>query len=132
MKDEFDLNSRSDETTITNKDRFYNMLWYIPFINIRVLALEKQWEKEISKKFTKQWITLFILYIALSIIFGIFFGGKMVLILTLVYFLAILFFGIKAYNSIYVEISFLEKISDIFTQDSKKNLNKNKKNDDFK
>ncbi len=142
MKDEFDIDDLSDESKITNKDRFYNMLWYIPFVNIAVLRLEKQWEKEISKKFTRQWITLFLLYIWVFILFAIFFSWWMLAFITLLYFLTILFFSIKAYNWIYVEVGFIDKLADLATswndwktqiKDSKKvSENKDILNDDFK
>jgi len=132
MKDDFEFDDLSDESKITNKDRFYNILWYIPFLNIAVLRAEKQWEKDISKKFTRQWLTLFLLYIWIFILFAIFFGWWMLAFLTLIYFLTILFFSIKAYNWIYVEISFLDKIANFATQETKDTKKEIKKTTDDK
>lgn len=122
MKDNFNLDEFENDEDFTNKDKFNNVLSYIPFLNIWLLFIEKSWTKKENKRFNRQWITLFLLYIVLFFMLSIL-SFKLSFILTLLYFSSIVFFGAKAYNWIYVEIEFIEKIIAQFhpKEDEKKN-----------
>ena len=123
MQDDFNLDEfENDKEEITNKDRFNNILSYIPFLNIRLLFIEKSWIKKINKNYNKQWIALFLLYIICFFIISII-SFKLSFILTLIYFVSIIFFATKAYNDIYVEIELIEKL---IAQFDSKNYKKNK------
>lgn len=56
MQDDFNLDDfeNNDEEVITNKDKFNNVLSYIPFVNIAILFLETGATKESSKKYSRQ------------------------------------------------------------------------------
>lgn len=111
MQDDFNLDEfeNNEEETITNKDKFNNVLSYIPFLNIWLLFNQKSESKKFNKRFYKQWITFFLLYIILFFIFS-FLSFGLSFLFTFAYFISIIFFWAKAYNWIYIEINFIEKI----------------------
>lgn len=127
MRDDFDLEEldNNENEDFTAKDKFNNVLAYIPFLNIWLLFVEKQWTKNENKRYNRQWITLFLLYVILFFAFSIL-SFKLSFILTLLYFSSVIFFAAKAYNWIYVEIEFLEKI---MAQFENKVNEKNSKNE---
>ncbi len=122
MKDDFNLDDFENEEEFTNKDKFNNVLAYVPFLNIWLLFTEKSWTKKENKRFNRQWITLFLLYVVWFFIMSVL-SLKLSFILTLIYFPSIIFFAAKAYNWIYVEIEFIEKIMAQFQpkEENKKN-----------
>ncbi len=128
MRDEFDLeeldNNKNED--FTNKDKFNNVLAYIPFLNIWLLFVEKQWTKKENMRYNRQWITLFLLYVILFFAFSIL-SFKLSFILTLLYFSSVIFFAAKAYNWIYVEIEFIEKIMAQFENKVNEKKSKNDK-----
>lgn len=111
MRDDFDLEhfDNDENEEFTSKDKFNNVLAYIPFLNIWLLFVEKQWTKPENKKYNRQWITLFLLYVLSFFVLSVL-SFKLSFILTLLYFSSIIFFAAKAYNWMYVEIWFIEKI----------------------
>ena len=130
MRDEFSSEEiENEESMVTNKDKFNNVLAYVPFLNLFLLFTEKQSTKEEDKKYSRQWIALFLLYIVLFIIVS-FLSFKLSFIVTLWYVLFAFFCAIKAYNWMYVEIEFLEKIIAQFEQSQKKWNNQTKKESD--
>lgn len=99
-----DINKEENE--ITNKDRFYFVLSYIPLINIALLFLDLPKITNLQR-YINQWVVLFLLYILLFIlwlVFGLWF------LFTFLYIIFTLFLRVKAYNWEYVEIEFLERI----------------------
>lgn len=109
MKDDFNLDDFENNEEFTNKDKFNNVLSYIPFLNLWLLFIENHQIKKENKRFNRQWITLFLLYIVVFFILSVL-SFKLSFILTLLYFSSIVFFGAKAYNWIYVKVEFIEKI----------------------
>lgn len=112
MQDDFNLDefeNNNEENQITNKDKFNNVLAYIPFLNIWLLFTWNSWTKKINRRYTRQWITLFLLYIIVFFIAWIL-SFKISFFITLLYFSSIIFFAAKAYNWMYVKIDFIEKI----------------------
>lgn len=108
--DEFENNEeKKEEDEITPKDKFNNVLGYVPFLNIWLLFTENQSTKKVSKRYNRQWITLFLLYLASFFVVWIL-TFKLSFILTLIYFWSVVFFAAKAYNGMYVEIEFIEKL----------------------
>lgn len=130
MRDEFSSEEiENEEDIVTNKDKFNNVLAYIPFLNLFLLFTEKQQLKEEDKKYSRQWIAIFLLYIVLFIVTSII-SFKLSFIVTLWYALFALFCATKAYNWMYVEIEFLEKIIAQFEQTQKKENKQVKKESD--
>lgn len=113
---EYDLEEKN-----TNKDKFFNVLAYIPFLNIFVLVSKGHEIDENNKKFFNQWIAIFLLYMVWFIVLSII-SFSLSFLFTIVYFLWVIFFGTKAYNDLYVEVSFLENILTSFlkTKEDKK------------
>lgn len=116
MQDDFNLDEfenhnepEKEEDEITPKDKFNNVLGYVPFLNVRLLFSENQWTKKVNKRYNRQWITIFLLYLASFFVVWIF-TFKLSFILTLLYFWSVVFFAAKAYNGMYVEIEFIEKL----------------------
>lgn len=132
MKDDFNLDNfeNKKEEEITNKEKFNNVLAYIPFLNIWLLFNETHTTKKEDKKYIRQWITIFLLYIVVFFIFSIL-SFKVSFLLTAIYFWLVIFFAAKAYNWIYVEIVFIEKIMAQF-EPKKDKLSKNLSEDDKK
>lgn len=132
MRDDFDLEEldNNENEDFTNKDKFNNVLAYIPFLNVWLLFVEKQWTKKENKRYNRQWITIFLLYVVLFFVFSVL-SFKLSFILTLLYFSAVIFFAAKAYNWIYVEIDFIEKIMAQFENKGNEKMqnDKNTKND---
>lgn len=111
MRDDFsweEIDNREEEI-LTNKDKFNNVLSYVPFLNIFLLFNQKETTKLSEQKYSRQWIALFLLYMVAFIISSII-SFKFSFIITVGYLLFALFCGVKAYNGMYVEIEFLEKI----------------------
>lgn len=130
MRDEFSSEEiENDESMVTNKDKFNNVLAYVPFLNLFLLFTEKQSTKEEDKKYSRQWIAIFLLYIVAFIVSSIL-SFKLSFVVTLLYILFALFCATKAYNWMYVEIEFLEKIIAQFEQSQKKGNNQTKKESD--
>ena len=130
--DDFKDDFWSEINNFTNKDRLNHILWYVPALNIYLLFVKKTDEKEESKKYSKQWIALFLIYIIWFIVLWII-SFTLSKILTLIYFVVIIFLAAKAYNQIYYEIDILEKIANSFIEMSKKNnFNKNELNKELK
>jgi len=130
--DDFKDDFWSEINNFTNKDRLNHILWYVPALNIYLLFVKKTDEKEESKKYSKQWIALFLIYIIWFIVLWII-SFTLSKILTLIYFVVIIFLAAKAYNQIYYEIDILEKIANSFIEMSKKNnFNKNEINKELK
>jgi hypothetical protein len=77
-------------------------------------------------RYNRQWITLFLLYVILFFAFSIL-SFKLSFILTLLYFSSVIFFAAKAYNWIYVEIEFIEKIMAQFENKVNEKKSKNDK-----
>ena len=72
MRDEFSSEEiENEESMVTNKDKFNNVLAYVPFLNLFLLFTEKQSTKEEDKKYSRQWIAIFLLYIVLFIVSSI-------------------------------------------------------------
>lgn len=113
---EYDLEEKN-----TNKDKFFNVLAYIPFLNIFILVSKWHEINENNKKFFNQWIAIFLLYMVWFIVLSII-SFSISFLFTIIYFLWVIFFGTKAYNDLYVEISFLENIITSFlkTKEDKK------------
>lgn len=114
------LNEELDDKKeqITNKDRFYFVLAYVPIINVILLFLTLPKINNLERHL-RQWLVLFWLYILLFILGSIF---HLWFLFTFLYVFSILFFWAKAYSWEYVEIEFLEKIADFFS--SNKNTKK--------
>lgn len=111
MRDDFsseEIDNREEEI-LTNKDKFNNVLSYVPFLNIFLLFNQKETTKLSDQKYSRQGIALFLLYMVAFIISSII-SFKFSFIITVGYLLFALFCGVKAYNGMYVEIEFLEKI----------------------
>lgn len=114
MQDDFNLDDfENNDEEITNKDRLNNVLCYVPFVNIGLLFVEKYDTKEATKKYSRQWITIFLLFfISMFVVAFLWF--------TLSFFFFIGYVGLsvflaaKAYNGMYVEIEFIEKIIEQF------------------
>ncbi|MBW7954991.1 hypothetical protein H3C61_04225 [Candidatus Gracilibacteria bacterium] len=113
---EYDLEEKN-----TNKDKFFNVLAYIPFLNIFILVSKGHEINENNKKFFNQGIAIFLLYMVGFIVLSII-SFSISFLFTIIYFLGVIFFGTKAYNDLYVEISFLENIITSFlkTKEDKK------------
>ncbi len=111
MSDDFNLDEfeNNEEQEITVKDRFNNVLSYIPFLNIWILLTEKAGTKKMNKKYNRQWITLFLIYLSLFFIITVL-NFRIAFLLTMIYFWVVIFFSAKAYNGIYFEVGFIEKI----------------------
>lgn len=111
MQDDFNLDEfeNKEENEITPKDKFNNVLAYIPFLNIWLLFTENTGTKKVNKRYTRQWITLFLLYVAFFFILWAL-SFTISFLITLLYFASVVFFAAKAYNWMYVEIDFIEKI----------------------
>lgn len=126
MSNDFDqdnIKQTRDGEFITNKDRFYNVIYYVPILNIILLFIDDD-IKEHSKKYQKQWIALFLIYVPLSIlllIFSIWFS----ILLTFVYTILIIFLATRAYHDDFVEVAPLDGIADIFMGQVEKNKSKN-------
>lgn len=135
MQDDFNLDEfdNNEENQITNKDKFNNVLAYIPFLNIWLLFSGNTWTKKVNKRYTRQWITLFLLYIVVFFIAWAL-SFKISFFITLFYFASVVFFAAKAYNEMYVEIEFIEKIMAQFEPKSEKKeiqINKNSTKNSF-
>lgn len=127
MRDEFSWEEVENlEEELTNKDRFNNVLSYVPFLNIFLLFNQKQSTKDEDQKYSRQWIALFLLYIVAFVISSIL-SFKLSFIITVLYVLIALFCATKAYNGMYVEIEFLEKIIAQFQPAKIKKENKTNK-----
>lgn len=131
MSDDFDLDDidQSEDIQKTNKEKFYNVLAYIPFLNLFLLFTNWEKIKNENKKYFTQWIAIFLLYIVWFILLW-FLSFKISFILTLFYFLWVLFFATKAYNDIYVEIGLLEKVISVFQKKIEENKKENNNNND--
>lgn len=124
MRDEFSWEEIENlEEEITNKDRFNYVLSYVPFLNIFLLFNQKQSTKNEDQKYSRQWIALFLLYIVAFVISSIL-SFKLSFIITVLYVLIALFCATKAYNGMYVEIEFLERIIAQFQPSKTKQENK--------
>ena len=75
MQDDFNLEDfeNKEETEVTQKDKFYNALAYIPFLNLWLLFTQNVSNKKFSKRYINQGITLFLLYIVLFLVTSIIF-----------------------------------------------------------
>lgn len=132
MRDDFSSEEidNTQEEILTNKDKFNNVVSYVPFLNLFLLFTQNMSTKQENKKYSRQWIALFLLYIVAFIISSII-SFKLSFIVTVAYLIFALFCATKAYNGMYVEIEFLEKIIAQFqaTQKTQKN-NPSKESDD--
>lgn len=111
-----DFGSWDENSQINNKEKLNNVLWFIPFLNVWMLFVDKKEVSEATKRLNRLWVTLFLIYIVVFILAS--FIGLWFLI-TIAYVVAIIFFAIKAYNWIYVEVDFLEKLIEKFVKKSK-------------
>lgn len=70
MKDDFNLDDfeTQPEEVETNKDKFNNVLAYIPFLNLWLLFTQNTGSKELNKKYIRQGITFFLLYVVVFFI----------------------------------------------------------------
>lgn len=124
MNDDFSFEKEWDDQKdpITNKERFNNVLAYIPFLNLYLLFTQNEATREVGKKYVRQWMALFLVYIALFIIVTII-SWKLGFLLTAVYLIGLMFFATQAYNDMYTEIDALEQLISWF--DKKKQTEKN-------
>lgn len=132
MWNDFNSEDFSSETEdITNKDKFNNVLAYVPFLNVFLLFTENKNTKNQDKRYTRQWITLFLLYIVGFIILSIL-SFKLSFIYTAIYIVMLVFFAAKAYNGMYVEVDFLEKIIEQFQTKQEEKKEDTKQEDPLK
>ena len=120
MSNDFENDDLKEKNT--NKENFFNVLAYIPFLNIFILVTKGHEISNNNKKYFNQWIAIFLLYIVWFIIIS-FISFTLSFLLTIIYFLLVMFFATKAYNDLYVEVWFLENIISNFlkTKEDKKN-----------
>lgn len=102
---------KEERTEITNKDKFYFVLSYIPFLNLILFFTEIKDEIKDLKKYKTQWLTIFIIYLVLLFIFSIIWIWWLI---TLLYICLVIFLSLKAYNLEYFDIPFLDKIIKTF------------------
>lgn len=121
MQDDFNLEDfeNKEETEITAKDRFNNVLAYVPFLNLWLLYTQNVSTKKFAKRYLSQWITLFLMYIVLFLITSFIFI-KLSFLITVLYLCVVVFFAAKAYNWMYVEIEIIEKIIEQFNPNKQK------------
>lgn len=115
MDNDFEKETFENEK-VSNKEKLNNVLAYVPFLNVWMLFVDKQWETQQTKKFVRQWVTIFLLYIVLFIVASVIW---LWFIATIAYVVWTIFFWAKAYNWIYVEVDFLEKIMEKFSPNKK-------------
>lgn len=132
MWNDFNSEDFSSETEeITNKDKFNNVLAYVPFLNVFLLFTENKNTKNQDKRYTRQWITLFLLYIVGFVILSIL-SFKLSFIYTAIYIVMVVFFATKAYNGMYVEVDFIEKIIEQFQPKQEEKKEDTKQEDPLK
>lgn len=132
MKDDFSLDEfeNKEQTEVNNKEKFYNVLWFAPGVNIFLFLFEKQNIPKSGERFFHLGMTLFIIYFVLFILLGIIISFKLSFFITLLYFLSIWWLALKAYNNIYIEIDFLENLMKNFIKkDEQKSKNNEKPHD---
>lgn len=101
------IDNNENQNWLTNKQRFYFVLSYVPFLNFVLFFNEINPKPKDLDKFKNQWLAIFALfvmgYFVLSLI-----GLWTILFLT--YLCFVWFMSFKAYNWEYFEIEFIEKI----------------------
>ena len=113
------MSENDNNKELNNKNRFYYVLAFIPFINLANLFVVDIQEDELLKKFTTQWLSLLWIYFVLSIILSIFWLLWLWKYLFLVYFLLSIYLAWNAYNWHYIDLVFLNKISSLFKWNKK-------------
>ncbi len=107
-----DFENKQEE--VTNRDKFLFVLSMIPLVNIGLFFLEIERTPKLLK-FLYQGVTLFWLYVIGFILLWIIWG-VLASLLSLCYFVLVVYLAIKAYNGEYVEIKFLLQIIDMMFQ----------------
>ena len=104
---------KNEDEDLTNKNKFYYVLAFIPFANLSILFLDID-KDELLKKFITQGLTLLLVFFVSSIILPIFWLWWLWKILFLAYFILSIFLAWNAFNWKYVDLWFVQKISEIF------------------
>ena len=112
------MSEKENNKELTNKQKFYYVLAFVPFLNLATLFYDLE-EDELLKKFVTQWLSLLWLYFVISIILALFWLWWLWKFLFLAYFILSIFLAWNAYNWHYIELSFLNKISSLFKWNNK-------------
>ncbi len=117
--------NEKNEEDLTNKNKFYYVLAFIPFANLSILFLDID-KDELLKKFLTQWLTLLLVFIILNMIIIVFWFllWWFSWILSLIYFILSIFLAWNAFNWNYIDLWFIQKVSDIFWANKKNKENK--------
>ncbi len=107
------MSENNKDKELTNKNKFFYLLSFIPFANIAVLFQDIE-EDELLKKFITQWITLLGIFMVFSIILPILWLWWLWKFLFIAYFFLSIFLAWNAYNWHYINLTFLNKISSLF------------------
>jgi len=103
---DFDENN-DNQNWLTNKQRFYFVLSYIPFLSFILFFKEINPKPKDLDKFKIQWLAIFVLFTITYFVLSIIWLWKM---LFFIYIFFSIFMWFNAYNWKYIEISFIEKI----------------------
>lgn len=101
MNNNYENNDFWENEIITNKDKFYYILSYIPVLNIYLYFSDINKSKKLSK-YLNQWILFFTIYILFSILFMVIWFP--VLITTIIYILVIINFSKKSYDGNFIDL----------------------------
>lgn len=113
MSDNFEEKELSQE--ITNKDRFYFMISYIPFLQFWLLLNDMKKSDRLIRHL-HQWIALFVVYVVGTIVFSLI---GLSWIWMLLYVGGVIYLSHKAYNWEYVKIEQLDMLVEKFTNTQK-------------
>ncbi len=105
--------NEKNKEELSNKNKFYYVLAFIPFVNLATLFYDLD-NDELLKKFTTQGLFLFLIFFVLSIVLPLFWLWWLWKYLFLVYFFLSIYLAWNAYNWHYVDLAFVDKISSIF------------------
>lgn len=118
MQDPLKNTEEKKNEDVTNKERLYYVLAFIPFVNIAILFTEME-RSDLLNKFINQWITILVLYFCSNIILGVLWLGFLIKFLWLIYMFGSLILAGKAYNGNYVSIPIIEEIASMFKEQTK-------------
>ena len=123
-----------EENNIQNKDKFYFVMSYIPFLQFIFVFSDIKKSSEL-KKHMNQWITLFVAYFISMLILWIFMPYAITKIVWYAYFGLAIYLAWNAYNGKFIYIPMVDEISEVlksfiwWEKKTEDNMNKDKKND---
>ena len=107
------MNDSKYDSEITDKEKLYSFISYIPPLFILVFTTEGMEWRQNLKKHAKQWVILFIIYLLIVGIIEWIFDIDIWWLVGLAYLGCILFLWFNAYNGKYIEIPLIKEFLDM-------------------